>query len=72
MDEWKVNIILHKWIQDIHGYINSRKFVVNLVCLYGPHLLIQGRKGGIVNLSNCEHHFIREHENLVQHPSNNL
>ena len=24
----------------------------------------------IVNLASCEHHFIKVHENLMQHPSN--
>ena len=28
--------------------------------------------GGIVILASCEHHFIRVHENLVHHPSNNI
>ena len=28
--------------------------------------------GGIVILASCEHQFIRVHENLVQHPSNNI
>ena len=60
------------------------KFFVNLACLYGPHLLIssfiqyKGRGwvkvyGGIVFFSaSFEHHFIRVHENLVHHPSNNI
>ena len=30
-----------------------------------------GGKGVIVNLACNEHHFIRVHENLVQHPRNN-
>ena len=33
---------------------------------------VNGVDGGIVSLSRCEHHFIRLHENLVQHPSNNI
>ena len=28
--------------------------------------------GGIVILARCEYHFIRVHENLEQHPSNNI
>ena len=28
--------------------------------------------GGIIILASCQHHFIRVHENLVQHPSNNI
>ena len=28
--------------------------------------------GGIVILDSCGYHFIRVHENLVQHPSNNI
>ena len=28
--------------------------------------------GGIVFLASCEHYFIRVHEYLVQHPSNNI
>ena len=28
--------------------------------------------GGIVILARCEFHFIKEHETLVQHPSNNI
>ena len=31
-----------------------------------------GGWGGIVILAICEYHFIRIHENLVQHPSNNI
>ena len=27
---------------------------------------------GIVILASCEYHFIRVHENRVQHPSNNI
>ena len=27
---------------------------------------------GFVILATCEHHFIRAHENLVQHPRNNI
>ena len=27
--------------------------------------------GGIIILARCEFHFIREHENLVEHPSKN-
>ena len=33
---------------------------------------VKGVDGGIVILVSCEHHFIRVHENLVQHPSNNI
>ena len=29
-----------KWINDIRGYIDRGKFVVNLACKYGPHLLV--------------------------------
>ena len=29
-------------------------------------------KGGIVILASFKHHFIRVHENLEQHPSNNI
>ena len=29
-----------KWIYDIRGYIDRGKFVVNLACLCGPHLLV--------------------------------
>ena len=28
--------------------------------------------GGIVILASCVHHFIRVHDNLVQHPSNEI
>ena len=28
--------------------------------------------GGIIILASCEHHFIREHENLGQYPRNNI
>ena len=31
---------------------------------------IKGMDGDNVILASCEHHFIRENENLVQHPSN--
>ena len=31
-----------------------------------------GKWGGIVILASSEHHFIREHENLFSHPSNNV
>ena len=33
---------------------------------------VNGVYGGIVGLANYEHHFNRLHENLVQHPSNNI
>ena len=33
---------------------------------------IKGVDGGIVISAGCKHQFIRVHENLVQHPSNNL
>ncbi len=63
----------------IRGYIDRGKF---FVCFYGPHLFsvhsssrrggdeIKMVDGGIVILASCEYHFIRVHENLVQHPSN--
>ena len=28
--------------------------------------------GGIIILANCEFHFIRKHENMVKHPSNDI
>ena len=31
-----------------------------------------GLMGWVVILANCKYHFIRVHENLVQHPSTNL
>ena len=31
----------------------------------------RGGWGGTIILASCEHLFIRVHENLVQHPSNN-
>ena len=31
-----------------------------------------GVEGGIIILSSCEHPFIRVHEVLVQHPSDNI
>ena len=53
-----------------------------LVCLYGTHLLVSsliqrdGRAGGNwgdwVILASCKHYFIRLHENLEQHPSNDI
>ena len=33
---------------------------------------IKGIDGGFINLASCEHHFLRVHENLGQHPSNNI
>ena len=33
---------------------------------------VKGLDGGIVILASCEFHFISEHENLLQHPSNNI
>ena len=32
----------------------------------------KGGGWGIVILASCDYHFIRVHENLVQHPSNNI
>ena len=32
----------------------------------------RGWMESIVILASCKHHFIRVHENLVQHPSNNI
>ena len=32
----------------------------------------EGNEGDIFILASCEHHFIRVHEKLVQHPSNNI
>ena len=32
----------------------------------------KGNEGGFVILASCKHHFFRVHENLVQHPSNNI
>ena len=63
-------------------YIDRETFLFNLASKYGPHLLgssfIQrwegdGVKvdGGIFILASFKHHFIRVHENLEQHPSNN-
>ena len=31
-----------------------------------------GLRGLIIILASCEHHFMRVHENLVQHTSNNI
>ena len=33
---------------------------------------VKGEVVGIVILANCEHHFIRVNENLVQHPNDNV
>ena len=33
---------------------------------------VKGVEGGIIFLASCEHHFVRLHENLLQHPSNNI
>ena len=52
------------------GCIDREKFVVNLVCGCG-----WGKGGGwgfIVILTSCEYRFIRVHENLLEHPNNNI
>ena len=65
-------------------YINRGKFVVNLACQHGSHLLywsvrsfsksegdrLKGLDRVIVVLASCVHHFIRVHKNLVQYSSN--
>ena len=69
----------------IRRYIDREKLVVNLGCHNVPvywsvrssisDWMGWGKRGGywgIVILSSCEYHFIRVHENLVQHPSNNM
>ena len=33
---------------------------------------VKGMDGCIVILASCKYHFIRLHENMVQHPSNNI
>ena len=33
---------------------------------------VKGVEGEIVILAHCVFHFIRVHDNLVQHPSNNI
>ena len=38
----------------------------------GEWMRQRGWISGIFILACCEHHFIRLHENLVQHPSNNI
>ena len=55
------------------------KFVVYLTCYYGPffgHCVhpVGGKRmdKGLVISASCEDHFIRVHENLVQHPSKNI
>ena len=65
---------------DIRGYYDRKKIVVNLACQHGTNLLVssfiqyerRGLREGIVHLARCVFHFIREHENLVYYPSNNL
>ena len=32
----------------------------------------KGAIGGIVILASCKYYFIRIHENMMQHPSNNI
>ena len=32
---------------------------------------VKGSQGGIVILARCEFYFIKEHKNMMQHPSNN-
>ena len=53
--------------------------LVQLACIgqfvhpVGMELMVQGLwTGWIVILANCEYYFIREHENLVQYPTNNI
>ena len=56
-----------------------------LASLYGPHLLVssffqqyqgsiwvKGVNEGSVILASCEYYFIRLHENLLEHPCNNI
>ena len=61
---------------------NYSSIYVNLDLIYWPvrsycwrgGKRIKGMKGGggIGIIASCERHFIRGHENLVQHPSNHI
>ena len=63
---------------NIRGYYDRGKIVVNLVPTWNSFIgqfvhPIEGfGRGGIVNLALCKFHFIVEHENLMQDPSNNI
>ena len=56
--------------------LTGEKFVLNLGCFYGHHLLVSGANwvdGGYrYILASYKFHYIRVHENLVQHPSTNI
>ncbi len=46
--------------------------VANMDLLYWSVRSSKGFDVGIVFLASCEYHFIRVHENMIQHPSNNI
>ena len=65
----------------IRGYIDRGKFVINLFCSFigqsvhpvgGEWMGYRRWRRGINILASCKFHIIREHENMVQHPSNNI
>ena len=58
----------------ISGCIDRRKLVVNQGCYHGPYMYIGQfvNPGGGCKVLFFSHYFIRVHENLVQHPSNNI
>ena len=65
-------------IMDIE-YIDKEIFVVSSVCYHGFHWSVHPVRGRgwdkrscIVILASSDFNFIRVHENLVQHPSNNI
>ena len=69
-------------VENIRGYYDRGKIVVNLACycensLIGQFVHTAGKGGEIVRerliiLVSCEHPFIRVNKILVQHPRNNI
>ena len=71
--------MLKEWIKDIRGYIDRGKFFRQFSLLIWNLFIVQfiyslgGEELGRINmLASFEHYFIRVHENLVQHSSNNI
>ena len=62
----------------ISGYYDIGNLVVNFGCYFSPHCFVSRRErnivkvvyGVIIILANWKDHFIREGENMVQHPNN--
>ena len=64
----------------ICGYIDSEILAANMDLIYESvsssskwgGYRVKGKYESITILASCEYQFIRVHDNLVQHPSNNI